>query len=132
MDIYDKIDRILEQKNLSRRKLAIIAKIPPTTLQSAFSRKTENLPFDTIKRIAEVLEVTPFDLIGASYWDITIGKEELEKMHNDLNLIELVEKQHGKIASDAIGLFIELNLKGQEKALEYISDLYDQSKYKKD
>lgn len=130
MDIYSNIDKLLEQKKLSRRKLAMLAEIPPTTLQSAFSRKTENLSFDTIKRIANVLEVTPFDLMGAAYWDMIMGKETIEKIGNDLKLLDAVKEQCGEIASKAVGVLIELNAKGQEKALDYILDLYEQTKYK--
>lgn len=123
MNVYDKIDKLLEQKNLSRRRLAILADIPPTTLQSAFSRKTVNLSLDTIKKIADVLEVTPYDLMGAEYWDAIIGNESIAKLSKSVDLIESVENEYGEGSGELLDLFSKLNAKGKEKALDSLSDL---------
>ena len=62
MTVYDRIDRILKEKNLSRRKLARLAGIPETTLASAFSRKPEHFPNKYLISIAAALEVDPGEL----------------------------------------------------------------------
>lgn len=79
MDMYDRIDELLKEKNISRRKLAIMAGVPPTTLQSAFSRKTVNLSHDTIKKIADALGVPVADLAGWSY-PYNVDQEALNEM----------------------------------------------------
>ena len=66
MTVYDRIDRILKEKNLSRRKLARLAGIPETTLASAFSRKPEHFPNKYLISIAAALEVDPGEL--AAEW----------------------------------------------------------------
>lgn len=126
MDIYDRIDDILKEKNLSRRKLAIMAGIPPTTLQSAFSRKTVNLPVDTIKRIADALGVPVSDLAGWSFFD-----ELHPDMANEVNLYEQVVKQYGSGVAELLELFADLNEDGQAKAIAALSDLTLIEKYQK-
>lgn len=62
MDIYEKIDMILVQKGVSRRRLSELSGIPHSTLASAFTRKSK-LSHEMIKMIADALDVDPFQLI---------------------------------------------------------------------
>jgi len=52
--VYDIIDRIREEKNLSTRKLAQLAKIPPTTLESMMTRRPEWAIVSRLQAIARV------------------------------------------------------------------------------
>lgn len=63
MDAYSKIDEILQERKMSRRQLAAAANIPPTTLQSALSRK-KNMTMDMLQKIADTLEVPLSRLTG--------------------------------------------------------------------
>ena len=63
MDIYDNIDRIAKQQNLSRRQLAIKANIPPSTLSSAFYRKSD-LSASALASVANALGVSVSDLLA--------------------------------------------------------------------
>jgi len=69
MEIYGRIDELLQAKKLSRRRLATIAKIPPTTLQSAFGRKSKGLSFEYLQRIADALDVSVDYLLGEEEYD---------------------------------------------------------------
>ncbi|MGN0525189.1 helix-turn-helix domain-containing protein [Eubacterium sp.] len=51
MDIYDKIDALIKENNLSRRKLAIDIDLAPSTFQSIMSRKS-GISTELLKRIA--------------------------------------------------------------------------------
>ena len=57
-DIYFRIDKLLQEKKMSRRKLATLAGIRPTTLQSAFARRSKGLTLDYLQNIANVLSVS--------------------------------------------------------------------------
>ena len=46
-DLYNRIDQLLNKKNMSRRQLAKMIGVPPTTLQSAFE-KNSNLSVDRL------------------------------------------------------------------------------------
>ena len=56
MNVCERIDKILLDRGMSRRKLALNAGIPPTTFQSAMARGT-NLSLDMLQKIADALGV---------------------------------------------------------------------------
>ena len=58
----EKIDAIIKEKGLSRRKVAIMANIPPSTFQSAIERN-RNLSLDMLQKIATALNVSLSDLL---------------------------------------------------------------------
>ena len=60
----EKIDALIKARGLSRRKVAIMANIPPSTLQSAIERN-KNLSTDMLRKIAIALDVSLSDLL----WD---------------------------------------------------------------
>lgn len=62
MAVYDKIDEFLAQKNMSRRQLAKAIDVPPTTLQSAFEKKS-NLSIGRLKKICAFLNVQIDELL---------------------------------------------------------------------
>jgi len=55
MTIFERIDQILSERNMSRRQLATLAKIPPSSLQSAMERK-RNMTLEMSESIANALE----------------------------------------------------------------------------
>ena len=63
MGIHEKIDEILNERGLSRRKLASMAGIAPTTLQSALSRK-QAISFEMLDRIADALNIPVSELLS--------------------------------------------------------------------
>ena len=58
MNVYDLITELLAEKNMSRRELSLKAGIPVTTLNSAFSRKSQKLSASVISAIAKALDVS--------------------------------------------------------------------------
>ena len=60
--VYDKIDSILSQKCMSRRQLAKAIGVPPTTLQSAFEKKS-NISVGRLKKICDFLKVRIEELL---------------------------------------------------------------------
>lgn len=64
MNMYDKIDALLEEKKMSRRQLAHAAGISENTLSGAFRRKTKNFAVENVIRIANVLGVSWIELVG--------------------------------------------------------------------
>lgn len=53
--LYSRIDDLLNKKNMSRRQLAKAIGVPPTTLQSAFEKKS-NISIERLKKILAVLD----------------------------------------------------------------------------
>lgn len=58
MDFYDRLNGILAEKRVTKRKLCIDLDIPYTTLASMFQRRSNSIDLDTIKKIASYLDTT--------------------------------------------------------------------------
>lgn len=58
MDFYDRLNGILAEKRITKRKLCIDLDIPYTTLASMFQRRSNSIDLDTIKKIASYLDTT--------------------------------------------------------------------------
>ena len=63
MDVYDRIDAILAERHLSRRKFAQQIDLAPSTFQSMMSRK-RGLTFDLLMKISEELQVSAKEFYG--------------------------------------------------------------------
>ena len=57
MNLYRRIDNILETRGMSRRQLAIAAGIPPSTLQSVLSRQ-KSMTAEMLQQIADAFHIT--------------------------------------------------------------------------
>lgn len=63
-DLYDIIDAIRKKHRCSSRQLALLAKIPPTTLASMMSRRPATIDKDTLARIATVFSIKWYELLN--------------------------------------------------------------------
>ena len=83
------IDAILQHKNMSRRQLAKVASIPPSSLQSAMERG-KNISADMLQKIANALQVPVELLINPERIMATIKKSPgfLNIMRNSFYNIE--------------------------------------------
>lgn len=60
MNTIERIDFLIKRSGLSRRKLAIKANIPPSSLQSAMERG--NMKMEMLEKIARAFGISPADL----------------------------------------------------------------------
>ena len=58
MDFYDRLNGMLAEKRITKRKLCIDLEIPYTTLASMFQRRSNSIDLETIKKIASYLDTT--------------------------------------------------------------------------
>ena len=82
MDISDRIDKLLKERGISRRKLAILAEVPPSSFQSAMERGG-NMTTEMLQKIAHALGVPASYLMGwesSGVSEIPPGFEPLPKM----------------------------------------------------
>lgn len=143
MDIYDRIDAILQEKHMSRRQLAREAGVSYSTFAAAFSRRSK-LSFENITKIANTLQVSPqelepsFKFIADLHKDAEILRDDYDSqikhfaalglfsaMFQDDNLLQSIEqKEHDpKTIYDILAAVWALNKEGQSKVLEYVMDL---------
>ena len=134
--IFDRIDRILVDKRMSRRKLARLAGIPETTLASAFSRRPNKFPVEYTQRIAAALDVPLDSLIELEYTEDgprippTEEERELERMDAELAHDVLTGKTSPEDAR-ILKPYRHLNSEGQKKVVAYASDLEGNPKYQR-
>lgn len=88
MTVAERIDKILQEKKMSRRKLAQLADIPPSTLQSAMERGGDNFSYYMIAAIAKALNVSPTSLLFDPY----LEKRDLEFIKKNIHRSMLLEK----------------------------------------
>lgn len=58
MNFYDRLNGILAEKRITKRKLCMDLNIPYTTLASMFQRRSNSIDLDTIQKIASYLNTT--------------------------------------------------------------------------
>ncbi len=104
MDIYDRIAKELQLQNKSRKDLSDGTGVPYTTISSLFQRRSKNMRLDTLKLIANYLDVS-------LEWLLEGGDKE--QMNNDV------------IEQEIMTLTQRLSLKNKAKVLLYINDLLD-------
>lgn len=63
-DMYDIINSLLNEKDMNKKELAEKAKIPYSSLISAFNRRSESFSATHLQKIAIALEVTVDEMLG--------------------------------------------------------------------
>lgn len=58
MTIYEKIQKLLKEKEISYNELARIMDVPSSSIQSYCSGRSKKIPFDFIEKLSEVLHVS--------------------------------------------------------------------------
>lgn len=97
--IYDRINRELKARKMTRRELAARAGINESTLGSLFHRKSEYFPTKYTKAIAKVFDM-PWEDLAGYVREITIGKcideSPRSTMNDALFLIRLLKNAHDR------------------------------------
>ena len=82
MTIYERIDEILKERQLSRRALARLAGIKETTLAGLFARKPDVFPEKYIEAISNALNVSANYLQG--FADTQDDGEKLDRLAKEI------------------------------------------------
>ena len=121
---FDRLDAILKNRGISRRRLALDTGINEHTLATAFSRRS-GLSTDDALRIARYLDIEILFLEG---WTITDMTEEYTVYEKDGRL-DIVLNTSLPSVKEMQADFIRLNNAGRSKVIEYIRDLAGNPKY---
>ena len=119
MTVCERIDTILKERGMSRRKLAERAGIPPSSLQSALTRNT-GLSLDMLIPISDVLGLSVEFLSGVEEPpELTV--EDAQAVYDNFELDEKIRLSLGG-----------LNNLGLQKVLERINELLEVPKYQRE
>lgn len=130
MTISEKIKAIRKERGLTQKQFGDLCGIHEVQIRK-YERGEVTPKMENIKKIADGLGVHPSDLIGPEWFDMEVGPERLTELRDSVNTLVAVGKVFGESASDLLSKFSELNPSGQQKALDYVSDLTEQAKYQK-
>lgn len=125
--IGEKIREIRKKANLTQKDLAKLSGIAAITIRK-YENNERNPKKEQIEKIAKALKVTPFKIMGYDYWD---KSKDMKKLLSEVKLLSNIKKEYGDNFVTLIETYGLLNEVGRQKALEYVSDLSEQDKYKK-
>lgn len=130
MTVGEQIKALRTDRGLTQKQFGALCHINEVQIRK-YERGEVTPKMDTIKKIADGIGITPFELVGVEWADMQLGKEGLSELRTGINNLESVEAMFGEKAAELVGHFTGLNDLGQAKALEYVSDLTEQPKYEK-
>ena len=128
---FDRLNEILKEKHISRRKLAMAVGIPESTMSTAFSRQSGLSP-EAVKKIADFLGVSYEYLQG---WNSIEDETKLYMKyffpeHDNsfsLSLALIDDLTKGRL----INAYGKLNRAGQMEAVKRIEELTEIPRYTK-
>ena len=124
----ENLTRIRRSKKITQKSLAEMLNTSPTSV-NYWEKGTTKPRLDMMQGIADALEVPLTSLID---WDEADAKFNPDgKLAESVRTLEQIEKEYGKEAVMLLEAFSQLNAVGMVKAMEYVSDLSEQDKYKK-
>lgn len=110
------------EKGMSQEELANLVGYTSDNARSSIQKiesGKSDLPASKIHILAKVLNVSVGDLMGYG----------TKKVQNDDKLFELIQKYHGKTATEAFSLYIQLDTLDQGKAIERMKVMLEDEKY---
>ena len=94
MDTYERIDELLKERHMSRRKLAQIAGININTMSALFMRRPETFPPKYLEKIAAALNVPVTEFTGLKLISFpgTVKEEPVKEADPLQQIVSMLEK----------------------------------------
>ena len=123
---FDRLDLILKERGISRRKLALAVGILPGTMSTAFMRRSGLSSADVLK-IAEYLGVSPYYLEGQEGPEASDDGGALERWDYGMMYVKgyKEEQRHKRILT----AYDKLNGLGQAEAVKRVEELTEIPRY---
>ena len=140
MTMGERIKILREERRMSQEELGKLCGVNRAAVNKWETGQVENIKRSTIKRLAEVFQVTPCFIMCFDE-DNKATEEQIKNFNDRLNsqkelqkevaLIEEIQAQYGSDTVQIVQYFNELNENGKQKALENISDLSEIKRYQR-
>lgn len=118
------------EKELSQEALANLIGYTSDNARSSINKieaGKSDLPASKIRLLAQALGVPIGGLMG--WYDEFDQKYDTQKIQKEINLIEQIEQQHGKTASEAFGMYVQLDLDDQGEIRGEMKQMLKAEKY---
>ena len=106
IEIGNRIKQLRTEKDMSQDELAKRSGYGSRSTINKIELGINDVPQSKIKAIAEALGVSVGTLLC---WDEFDEKHDTNKIQKEVNLIERIEQQHGKITREAFEMYIQLD-----------------------
>lgn len=127
MDFYENLDRILAEKHMSRRQMALQAGISESTISAAFRRRTAKFSAENIIKIASTLNVPLDRLIGKEAAASVFWQSFKDKKAEEITL----PAEHSILPEERIRFsLMKLNREGQERVADYAEALEEAPRFR--
>ena len=126
MEIGKRIKMLRNSVEMTQDELGIKLGVKKAAIQKYESGSIVNLKIETIKRLAEIFEVTPAYIMGWDKFDEEINNDKLKRQ---IRLAELLSDRFDMEIVEVIFKSFELNEDGQHKLFSYMEDLIQLDKY---
>lgn len=118
------------EKELSQEALANLIGYTSDNARSSINKieaGKSDLPASKIRLLAQALGVPIGSLMG--WYDEFDKKYDTQKIQKEINLIEQIEQQHGRTASEAFGMYVQLDSDDQGKIRGEMKQMLKAEKY---
>jgi len=125
MTVGERIRSTRKSRGMTQKQLGELCGINEANIRK-YELGNQNPKIETLSKIAKALNVP---IATLSTWDEELNSEG--RLQDEVQTIESVQSNFGEKAVTILKDFTSLNELGQDKAVEYVSDLAEQEKYLK-
>ena len=126
IEIGNRIKQLRTEKDMSQDELAKRSGYGSRSTINKIELGINDVPQSKIKAIAEALGVSVGTLLC---WDEFDEKHDTKKIQKEVNLIERIEQQHGKITREAFEMYIQLDSDDQGEIRGEMKQMLGAEKY---
>lgn len=126
IEIGNRIKQLRTEKDMSQDELAKRSGYGSRSTINKIELGINDVPQFKIKAIAEALGVSVGTLLC---WDEFDEKHDTKKIQKEVNLIERIEQQHGKITREAFEMYIQLDSDDQGEIRGEMKQMLKAEKY---
>lgn len=126
IEIGNRIKQLRTEKDMSQDELAKRSGYGSRSTINKIELGINDVPQFKIKAIAEALGVSVGTLLC---WDEFDEKHDTKKIQKEVNLIEHIERQHGKTTREAFEMYIQLDSDDQGEIRGEMKQMLKAEKY---
>lgn len=126
MEIGKRIKMLRNSVEMTQDELGEKLGVKKAAIQKYESGSIVNLKIETIKKLAEIFEVTPAYIMGWDKFDEEVNNDKLKRQ---IRLAELLSDKFDVEIVETIFKTFDLNEEGQSKLFSYMEDITQLDKY---
>lgn len=125
------IKDLRKKHDMTQEELGELLGVKKAAVQKYEKGDVVNLKMSTIRKLCDIFKVSPSIFIFPEAEEMD-RKHNSKQLHFEVETFESIEELWGHDTVEVVNLFQELNVDGQQRVLEFTSDLKELNKYKKE